>query len=88
MSGPPPYPNWSWFGPCNRTLPGVPISARLRRVTTATSPRLDGHLLTPGDPGYEAVRLASDLDLEQRSFKQDINMHHYAIRAASQASPC
>ena len=26
--------------------------------------------------------------LEQRSFKQGVTMHHYAIRDASEASPC
>ena len=42
-----------------------------------------------GRPLFDDYDVPIELDLlEQRSFKQGVTMHHYAIRDESEASPC
>src|SRR5689334_5661046 len=42
-----------------------------------------------GRPLFDDYDMPIDLDLlEQRSFKQGVTMHHYAIRDESEAGPC
>jgi hypothetical protein len=65
----------------------------MRSVTYSMSVSLDGYIVGPdggfGRPLFDNYDVPIELDLlEQRSFKQGVTMHRYAIRDAREASSC
>jgi dihydrofolate reductase len=70
---------------------GAALATQLLRAGLLDELRLFTHpvVLGFGRPLFDDYDVPIELDLlEQRSFKQGVTMHHYAIRDESEASPC
>jgi len=70
---------------------GAALATQLLRAGLLDELLLFTHpaILGFGRPLFDDYDVPIELDLlEQRSFKQGVTMHHYAIRDESEASPC